>query len=94
MNRYQLCAKYGWAFSSDMPDRYIERKGIIFDQIAEKGDVDQATRLQKENRYLMEKVERLEQEYNKLRKASEFIKKKMFERRGKELGVPTELPHC
>ena len=27
MNRYQLCAKYGWAFSSDMPDRYIERKG-------------------------------------------------------------------
>jgi hypothetical protein len=40
MNRYQLCAKYGWVFSSDMPDRYIERKGIIFDQIAEKGDVD------------------------------------------------------
>ena len=31
------------------------------------------TRLQKENRNLMEKVERLEQEYNKLRKASEFI---------------------
>jgi hypothetical protein len=40
MNRYQLCAKYGWAFSSNMPDRYIERKGIIFDQIAKKGDVD------------------------------------------------------
>ena len=57
MNRYQLCAKYGWAFSSDMPDRYIERKGIIFDQIAEKGDVDQTTRLQKENRNLMEKME-------------------------------------
>ena len=37
MNRYQLCAKYGWAFSSDLLDRYIERKGIIFDQIAEKG---------------------------------------------------------
>jgi hypothetical protein len=50
MNRYQLCAKYGRAFSSNMPDRYIERKGIIFDQIAEKGDVDQTTRLQKENR--------------------------------------------
>ena len=85
-----------------MPDRYIERKGIIFDQIAEKGDVDQATRLEKENRNLMEKVERLEQEYNKLRKASEFIisiidcmdpddlKKKVFEKRKKELSVPTE----
>jgi hypothetical protein len=30
MNRYQLCAKYGWGFSSEMPDRYIKRKGIIF----------------------------------------------------------------
>ncbi len=35
-NRYQLCAKYGWVFSSDMPDRYIERKGVIFNQIGEK----------------------------------------------------------
>ena len=84
-----------------MPDRYIERKGKIFDQIAEKGDLDQTTKLQKENRNLMEKVERLEQEYNKLRKASEFImsvvegmdtedlKKKVFEKRKKELSIPT-----
>ena len=38
MNRYQLCAKYGWSFKSNMPDRYIKRKGIIFEKIAEKGD--------------------------------------------------------
>jgi integrase len=73
MNRYQLCAKYGWAFSSDMPDRYIKRKGIIFEEIAEKGDVDQNTKLQKENRELKEKMEGLEQEYKKVRKALEFI---------------------
>ncbi len=73
MNRYQLCAKYGWAFSSDMPDRYIERKGIIFEQIAEKGDVDQTTKLQKENRILSEKMESLEREYSKVRKVLEFI---------------------
>jgi len=65
MNRYQLCAKYGWAFSSDMPDRYIKRKGIIFKKIAEKGDVDQTTKLQKENRDIRGKMERLEQEYKK-----------------------------
>ena len=56
-----------------MPDRYIERKGIIFEEIAEKGDVDQTTRLQKENRQLMEKVEALEGEYKKMRKALEFV---------------------
>jgi len=28
-----------------MPDRYIERKGIIFDKIAEKGETDQVAKL-------------------------------------------------
>ena len=63
-----------------MPDRYIERKGIIFDRIAEKGDTDQVAKLQKENRQLMEKVEALEVvdstlrgEYKKMRKALEFV---------------------
>jgi len=63
-----------------MPDRYIERKGIIFDRIAEKGHVDQVTKLQKENRHLMEKVEMLEVvdstlrgEYKKVRKAPQFL---------------------
>jgi hypothetical protein len=52
-----------------MPDRYIERKGIIFDKIAERGDTDQVTKLQRENRQLTEKVEALEGEYKKVRKA-------------------------
>ena len=56
-----------------MPDRYIKRKGIIFDRIAEKGDTDQVTKLQKENRQLTEKVEALEGEYKKVRKALEFV---------------------
>ncbi|OGP93126.1 MAG: hypothetical protein A2156_08350 [Deltaproteobacteria bacterium RBG_16_48_10] len=89
-----------------MPDRYIERKGIIFNQIAERGDVDQTTKLQKENRVLIEKVERLKQEYNKLRKASEFImsviegmdtedlRKKIFQKRKKELSAPTGPSPC
>lgn len=73
MNRYELCAKYGWAFSSDMPDRYIKRKGIIFREVAEKGDVDQTTKLQKENTILKEKMESLEHDYKKFKKALEFL---------------------
>jgi hypothetical protein len=106
MNRYQLCAQYGWEFKSDMPDRYIKRKGIIFERIAEKGDTDQVTKFQRENRFLSEMVERLEEEYNKLRKASEFImsivesmdtedlKKKIFEKREKELSAPSGPASC
>jgi len=56
-----------------MPDRYIERKGIIFEEPAEKGDVDQTSKLQKENRNLTEKMEMLEREYTKVRKMVEFM---------------------
>lgn len=97
LNRYQLCAKYGWAFSSDMPDRYIKRKGIIFDEIAEKGDVDQATKLQRENRILKDDMDKLQQDYGKIRKALEFLmpliedmeaeefKRKIFEKRKEQM---------
>jgi hypothetical protein len=73
LNRYQICAKYGWNFSSDMPDRYIKRKGIIFSQIAEKGDVDQTYRLEKENRQMRDRMEDLERDYEKLKKAFEMV---------------------
>jgi integrase len=33
LNRYQLCHRYGWAMSSSMVDRYLDRAGIIEDQI-------------------------------------------------------------
>ena len=67
-------------------------KGIIVDQITEKGDVDQTTRLQKENRNLVEKMKALEREYGKVSKVVDFImplldnmdedlKKKLFEKR-------------
>ena len=74
--------------------------------LAEKGDTDQTTSLQKENRNLVEKVERLGQEYNKLRKASEFImsvvegmdiedlKQRIFEKRKKELSIPSNPSPC
>lgn len=79
MNRYELCAKYGWTFSSDMPDKYIKRKGIIFQQIAEKGDTDQTTKLQKENNILKEKIENLEHDYKRFRKALEYLMPKALE---------------
>jgi len=98
MNRYQLCAKCGWAFGSDMPDGYIKRKGIFFDEVAEKGDVDRTSRLQKENMKLTGKIETLEREENKMKQVLEFIiplieemdskefKAKMFEKRKEQPG--------
>lgn len=36
LNRQELCYRYGWAFSSDMPDVYISRSGMENKQLDEK----------------------------------------------------------
>jgi len=56
-----------------MPDRYIKRKGIIFDQIAEKGDQDQVQELKSKNMELADKFDSLNYEYKKIRRALEFM---------------------
>ncbi len=33
LNRQQMCYFFGWRFSSPMPDRYINREGIIMDDV-------------------------------------------------------------
>ncbi len=36
LNRQQLCIRYGWAFRSPMPDRYINRKALGEKEVDEK----------------------------------------------------------
>lgn len=36
LNRQELCYRYGWAFSSNMPDIYISRAGMINKELDEK----------------------------------------------------------
>ena len=36
MNRQQLCIRYGWTFSSNMPDVYIARAGVDMELLDEK----------------------------------------------------------
>jgi integrase len=67
MNHIQFCVKYGWDFNSDMPKRYIKRKGIILDEIAQKGDTDQLSKLEMENRHLRRNMEDLEDEHRKFK---------------------------
>jgi len=36
LNRQELCYRYGWRFSSDMPDVYISRAGMLSKELDEK----------------------------------------------------------
>ncbi len=49
INRQQLCIRYGWAFSSDMPDTYINRSGIDMKDVEEKFEGVERFKLKEEN---------------------------------------------
>ncbi|MBT4376060.1 site-specific integrase [archaeon] len=55
LNRQELCYRYGWRFSSEMPDTYISRAGMQSKELDEKFSSTEMENLQK-------KVEKQEQE--------------------------------
>lgn len=72
MNRQELCIRYGWRFSSPMPDIYISRVGMESKQLDEKFTAteleDLRIKLEKQeqqNRILAEWKEKLEKDLEK-----------------------------
>lgn len=55
LNRQQLCVRYGWKFSSDMPDVYIKRAGIEEEQVKDKILNTNLQKLENENQELQSK---------------------------------------
>ena len=63
LNRQELCYRYGWRFSSHMPDVYISRAGMLSKDLDIKftntelgGLKDDLTRLQQQNRIKDERI--------------------------------------
>lgn len=66
LNRQELCYRYGWAFSSNMPDVYISRAGMQSEKLDEQftqtevGEVkDELSKEKQRNRLLEERYEQL-----------------------------------
>lgn len=57
LNRYQLCYRYGWSASSKMPDRYIDMKGLIDDEVVAKVAGENFTKTENENKELKTKLD-------------------------------------
>jgi len=67
LNRQELCYRYGWRFSSDMPDIYISRAGmenkdldVKFTNTELGGLKDDLTRLQQQNKIKDERIASLQ----------------------------------
>ncbi|MFH1365584.1 MAG: site-specific integrase [archaeon] len=91
MNRQQLCIRYGWAFSSNMPDIYISRMGLDEKELENKFTGTELTKLkdelEKERQINKIEQEKLIQETDSLKKNQERlseanIKKRVFEMMG------------
>ena len=72
LNRQQICYRYGWKFSSDMPDVYISRSGMENKELDEKFAATELETIRRENENLkaelgMAKTE-LEKEMSEMKK--------------------------
>ena len=88
LNRQQICVRYGWAFSSRMPDVYISRAGVengeIDEKIAQteignfKADLE---RQGQENKIMKERQEQLEKEVSRRNKHDHLLNKIFSDKR-------------
>lgn len=71
MNRQQLCIRYGWAFSSKMPDVYISRAGVDEKELENKFSGSELTKMKDE---LEKEKQKSSIELEKMKKENESIK--------------------
>jgi|SRR3989344_662534 len=64
LNRQQLCKRYGWRFSSDVVDVYINRAGIDEFEVKEVMLDDDISTIRKENKELKTQFDIREKEYS------------------------------
>jgi integrase len=80
LNRQELCYRYGWRFSSDMPDVYISRAGMENHQLDEKFTQtelstlkDDLVRVTQENQIKAQRIDELQQSIEAMHRNVEMI---------------------
>ena len=72
MTHTQLCIKYGWSLSSNMPDIYIKRAGVERKNIIERFKSDKFQDIQKQNEILSNNFKSQKQELSELTRRFEM----------------------
>ena len=78
LNRQELCYRYGWRFSSNMPDIYISHAGMESKQLDEKFTQTELGTL-KEDFAKMEQAVRIEKERSRQLEESMHLMQQNFE---------------
>ena len=76
LNRQELCYRYGWKFSSDMPDVYISRAGMESKQLDEKFKATELEELEKKfDKETFEKERELKEIKSQIQMTKKLLKK-------------------
>ncbi|MDP3990636.1 MAG: site-specific integrase [archaeon] len=67
VGRYELCKWMGWTMSSDMPDRYIDRTGVVSEETMRRIRQDELVQARDEQKEMRDELQRLKQENETLR---------------------------
>ena len=73
MNRQELCIRYGWSFTSRMPDTYIARAGVEQKQIMETFKARGMDKFREENEELKQQVSILHLKFKELEQIEKFV---------------------
>ncbi len=94
LNRQELCYRYGWKFSSSMPDVYISRSGMLSKELDEKFVATELEeirlKLEKELREIKMKSERQEKNEEKNQKEINDLRTTMIRFFKKEIAYDEE----
>lgn len=76
-NRYQLCYRYGWAMSSKVVDRYLDREGIMEEETSLLVRTDEIMMASKENQRLQDNLLQLQASYSEVIGQMDELKQKL-----------------
>lgn len=77
LNRQQLCIRYGWGFSSKMPDVYIRRAGIDNTSVIQAFEAENINDLKKANQQMQERLKLLEAEQTQMMRVLKYVSPKL-----------------
>jgi len=86
LSHFQLCYRFGWSMSSNMPNRYLDREGIFEKETTKTIQTNDISNLEKQNQLLKEEIfnikesnQELSVEFNQLKeKLADISKGKDF----------------
>ncbi len=93
LNHFQMCVRYGWTMSSDMPARYIDRAGVSEKETAKIVKNANINEIKEENQRLKEDLSLMKEQIDKLNeKTNVFLNKIIDKLDKKELkGIAKEV---